>query len=121
MLVSDGFISATSIPGTRRRISGIVAAPDMRISSSLMMVNDAGVFASDDERALAVTTCSSKMSSAVDSARAVPPSSCAISLAVAFDLALIVSASNMSSSAATAGLASFSAGFSVTTVAGLAG
>ena len=95
-LLSLGFISAMSIPGTRRRISGMVAAPLIRISSSPMMVSEAGARVSELERAEAVTTCSSKMSSA--SASCVEESSAAISRAVARVLAEMVSASNMSSS-----------------------
>src|SRR5205814_965544 len=79
-LLSLGFISAMSIPGTRRRISGMVAAPLIRISSSPMMVSEAGARVSELERAEAVTTCSSKMSSA--SASCVEESSAAISRAV---------------------------------------
>ena len=109
--VSLGFISAMSIPGTRRRISGTVAAPLMRISSPVMTVSEAGDFVSELDRADAVTTCSSKMSSALLSCA---DSSAAISRAVARVFAEMVSATNMSSSGsalagsaflATAGLA----------------
>ena len=84
----------------------------MRISSPVMTVSEAGDFVSELERADAVTTCSSKISSALLSWA--PDSSAAISRAVARVFAEMVSASNMSSSGsalagsaflATAGLA----------------
>ncbi len=84
------------MPGTRRRTSGTVVAPLMRISSAEMMVKDAGARISELPRALAVTTCSSNMSS---SALTWPAESCCeSSRAVARVLAEMVSASNMSSS-----------------------